>query len=512
MVLFKDGPKKKKILTSNINSCPAIKEVSLMNIDLELQKLMNGLISGTKLASKIKFLPRWEPPQKLMLLLVGYNGANNTGADVRVEEIVRQFNHIFEQDFIEITVITFDKSKTKNYFKGAKQVYMPTVFPLKLIEMCTKSHGVIAVEGSMFKSKFADSLSVFMASALGLANSQGKLSVGYGAEAGSMTNALTKFVSSHCSQSLVLARNHNSGKLLKKLGIRVQEGTDTAWTFQPSSPNKAKALLKSKGWDGKKQVLTICPINPYWWPVKPDLVKSGLKHVLRKSFETHYKSIYFHSYSSCDKSHYRSYLKSIAKAVNRFNSENDIFVVLVAMESLDLKACKELNDFLFEEAPIFEGGAFDMYDLVAVLRQSSYLISSRYHAIVTSMPAGVPAIGLSMDERIENLLIDSGHNDLLIKIGEQNIAEKILLKLSILENKRDDIRKSFLKFVGKNLEIMNQMGMNLVNELIRVYPAFLHSSGDLVPRSEKTSNCLPPIPPELEKLLTQNTQGEGAEC
>jgi polysaccharide pyruvyl transferase WcaK-like protein len=41
--------------------------------------------------------------------------------------------------------------------------------------------------------------------------------------------------------------------------------------------------------------------------------------------------------------------------------------------------------------------------LVALLQQSSVLISSPFHAIVCAMPAGVPVIGVSYDERIENL-------------------------------------------------------------------------------------------------------------
>ncbi|MCZ7681129.1 MAG: hypothetical protein M5U28_21025 [Sandaracinaceae bacterium] len=45
---------------------------------------------------------------------------------------------------------------------------------------------MIACEGSMFKSKFANALSTMMVGALGLATAEEKIAVGYGGEAGAM--------------------------------------------------------------------------------------------------------------------------------------------------------------------------------------------------------------------------------------------------------------------------------------------------------------------------------------
>jgi polysaccharide pyruvyl transferase WcaK-like protein len=40
-----------------------------------------------------------------------------------------------------------------------------------------------------------------------------------------------------------------------------------------------------------------------------------------------------------------------------------------------------------------------MYQLVSILRRCHLLVSSRYHGIVTCMPALVPSAGVTMDER-----------------------------------------------------------------------------------------------------------------
>ena len=74
----------------------------------------------------------------------------------------------------------------------------------------------------MFKSKFANALSVVMAGSLGMAAVEGKLSVGYGAEAGAMDEGLAHFVRKHCGQSLVICRNDPSRKVLEALGVRTK--------------------------------------------------------------------------------------------------------------------------------------------------------------------------------------------------------------------------------------------------------------------------------------------------
>ena len=121
-----------------------------------------------------------------------------------------------------------------------------------------KHHGVIACEGSMFKSKFADALSTMMAVCLGMANAENKLSIGYGAEAGYMNPPLKKFVKKYCKESLVICRNKESEKTLEDLHIR-SSGTDTAWTFRPSATEKGQRLLKEKGWNGKTKILALAP-------------------------------------------------------------------------------------------------------------------------------------------------------------------------------------------------------------------------------------------------------------
>ena len=103
-----------------------------------------------------------------------------------------------------------------------------------------------SVASSMFKSKFANALSTMMAGSLGMANAEGKLSVGYGAEAGAMTDDLESFVRRQCRDSLVICRNVPSRGILNALDVRTSGGTDTAWTFEPAPDARGIQISKTQ--------------------------------------------------------------------------------------------------------------------------------------------------------------------------------------------------------------------------------------------------------------------------
>ncbi|HMI93483.1 MAG TPA: hypothetical protein VK509_19055, partial [Polyangiales bacterium] len=150
------------------------------------------------------------PGRPLKLLFAGYSGVRNTGSDLRVEEMIRQLRVVLGEDNVELSLLTIDPRRSAGYFRAVRQLELPSLFPKFLFEQCARHHGVVACEGSMFKSKFANALSTMMAGALGMANAENKVSVGYGAEAGDMSPSLKRFVEKNCKNSLVLCRNEPS--------------------------------------------------------------------------------------------------------------------------------------------------------------------------------------------------------------------------------------------------------------------------------------------------------------
>jgi polysaccharide pyruvyl transferase WcaK-like protein len=348
----------------------------------------------------------------------------------------------------------------------------------------------------MFKSKFSNALTIMMGGALGMAAIEGKLAVGYGAEAGAMDDSLARFVRKHCQEALVICRNEPSRKILGGLGVRTKSGTDTAWTFEPAAPEVGRALLREHGWDGVRPLLVVCPINPFFWPAKPDLVKTAALKLAGQFGEDHYDAAYFHTWSDEAERRYDAYIEGLARAAREFVSQTDAFLVCVGMEMLDRAACEDLVARLPKAAPCLVSDQHDMYTLVSVLRQASLLVTSRFHAMVTSMPAGVPSVGVTMDERISNLLHDRGHSELLLRVDEPGLGERLIHAMRLAHAERERLSAQTRAFVPSQLKVLGQMGIDFETELLRVYPSFPRRN---VPRTPE--NYLPRLAPELVTLM-----------
>ena len=457
--------------------------------DRLLQASMAALIETARTRHESDPSPRWRTGEPLKLLLAGYVGTRNTGADVRTEEMIKQFRHLFGDEHVELSIVTTDPSKTRGYFKTVRQLQIPQVFPAFLFENVRPQHGVIACEGSMFKSKFASALTTMMVGALGLAAAEEKIAVGYGGEAGAMDASLEELIRDVLAErALVITRNPESSAVLDRLGLETKAGTDTAWTFEGAPPEAAEKLLRRAGWDGEMPVVAICPIHPFWWPVKPDPVRAAVHGLTGAHERSHYQSIYFHTDGPDVDAAFARYIGHLAGAVDDFRRKHRVFPIIVGMEALDRLACERLADALgsrprAEKPPIFCADDHDMFAMVALLRRSALIVSSRYHAIVCSMPAAVPSIGVTMDERIRNLMRDRNQPELALEVDDPALDDHLLAQMERAFAEPDAMREAIERSVATNLVRMGEMGIHLVDHVRAHHPRFpfakaLGSGGD----------------------------------
>jgi polysaccharide pyruvyl transferase WcaK-like protein len=464
-------------------------------MDFVLEAWVSGNIERAKASWVLGKGQRWQPGEKLKLLFAGYNGTRNTGSDVRPEETLRQLRHILGADSVEFSAMSQNFDLTQGYFAGAKQVHLPDVFPPFLAREIPKHHGVVVVEGSAFKSKFANALTTMIIGSLGTAAAQNKLAVGYGSEAGHMDPLVAKMCGRYCRNSLIITRNEESRTVLRNLGVPTELGTDTAWTFEPRPPEYGRKALTDAGWDGKLPVLIVCPINPFWWPVKPSLVKYAARTTTGAYKDSHYRTVYFHKSGHDVDAAFERYLTAIANAVNAFRQRRRVFPVLVATEALDARACRRISEKL-SGVPVFTSEDHDMYQMVSILRAGHLMASSRFHGIVTSMPALVPSAGITMDERIRNLMRERGHEDLLMNVDDPDLEPKLLTTLEKLATEGEKIADGIGRTVVKNLKMMARMGVYFEEEVQRRYPEFPTRKGQW-----GWEDYLPPMDAGLRRLI-----------
>lgn len=437
----------------------------------------------------------------LKLLFAGYTGANNMGADVRVEEMLRQFRHLFGEERVQASVFSFGKPRWEGAFGGAERLRPQLNFPNYLSELVPAYDGVIACEGSLFKSHFTDLLPAMMIGALGLASASGRLSVAYGAEAGTMSHTLAEMARDYCSRSYIIARNEQSRDLLSAQGLDADVGTDTAWTFESSPAEYGFSELRKKGWAGEP-ILVVCPVNPFWWPVNISLVKS-LARWFGFFADSHYGRVFFHQSGVEVDRKFENYLNSMARGVKSFCRRRGYFPVVAACERLDRIAMERLGSLL-GGAATFNAFDYEPKKFVSILRRGTLMLSSRYHAVVTTMPSGVVSAGVSMDERLSNLLADRGHSELLMKVNDSDLGERIDSRLECMHLEREKLSGETEFAVLQNLKRMSRMGRLMVEHVQSRLPQF-----DDLPRRDSWEDYLPPFSEELESLVQRHEDFEG---
>jgi polysaccharide pyruvyl transferase WcaK-like protein len=447
---------------------------------------------------------RWTPGEKLKLLFAGYNGTRNTGSDVRVQEILRQVRHVLGAQNVDFSVMTQNFDRTKGYFEGSKQVYLPDVFPPFLFREVHGNHGVVACEGSMFKSKFANALTTMMIGSLGLASAENKLSVAYGGDAGHMDELIKDMCARYTKESLVITRSLESQQLLTSLGVPNELGADTAWTFEPHPPEYAHGALRAAGWDEKTPILALCPIHPFVWPVRASIGKYISRITTGAFRESQYRTVYFFESGAEVDRKFAHYIKGYVQAAKAFLQKHRVFPILVAMERLDAVACRAIAKEI-PGIPIFTSDDYDMFQMVAILRACTYMVSSRYHGIVTSMPARVASAGVTMDERIRNLMRERGHQHLLLTVDDPYLGAKLTEVMDRLVIEADAIRDSIGHTVVANLKAMARMAAFLEDEVRRTYPEFPLRKGVL-----GWEDNLPPLSENLRKLVEEYDASETA--
>lgn len=464
-------------------------------MDFVLEAWVSASIEKSKLAWMLGRGKPWRPGEKLKLLFAGYNGSRNMGSDVRVQEMLRQTRHFLGADKVEFSVMSMNFKYSEGYFENTRQVHLPDIFPPFLSAEVPQHHGVVACEGSMFKSKFANALTTMMIGSLGIAAAENKLSIGYGAEAGYMDPVIRKMCARFCKDSLIITRNEESRTLLRDLGVPAELGTDTAWTFEPHAAEYGQRILRSLGWDGNTPVLVICPINPFEWPVKASVMKLALHSVAGAYKDSHYRGPYFHNSGPAAERAYQQYLSAISRAVGTFRKNRRVFVLLGATERLDARPCRRISENL-GGVPIVTSEEYNIYELVSILRCCHMMASSRYHAIVTSMPALVPSAGITMDERIRNLMRERGQEHLSMNVDDVDLEAKLFCALETLATEGENIADGIGRTVVKKLKSMARMGMYFEEEVQRRYPEFPTRRGEW-----SWQDYLPPMSPGLHSLI-----------
>ena len=102
--------------------------------------------------------------------------------------------------------------------------------------------------------------------------------------------------------------------------------------------------------------------------------------------------------------------QGLAEMADRLVERWDRDVALISMEALDEPLAREVMRRMKhpQRASVMSSTQLNAWQMTSGLRELDALVTSRYHAAVLSMAAGVPVMALGHDRRLEDLFEEAG--------------------------------------------------------------------------------------------------------
>jgi polysaccharide pyruvyl transferase WcaK-like protein len=336
------------------------------------------------------------------VLLVGYNGANNTGAEAKLLVIINEIRSIMGPDAC-ITVPSLNEANLRRYLTESPTLKIESVRPSLLIldvrKFVKQNDLILLVEGSCYMDTWGSALLWCYLLATRYAHSMKKPCIAYSVDAGSAGRFNRWLIRHEASKTnLILARTQKAAERLKKWGVKapIEVTADNAFAFQPNPEDND--LIK-RVWPEASHVVGVAAEDIYMWPVQIRLWD-------RKKYCYRWPYYYTHSKASREKSDLLA--KVLAVQADDIIEEYDKDVALLSMEGLDAGFANKIQRLMkhSERTKVFTSSEYNASQMTSILRSLDLLITSRYHAAVLSLANQVPQTAIGHDLRIRDLYAD----------------------------------------------------------------------------------------------------------
>jgi polysaccharide pyruvyl transferase WcaK-like protein len=379
----------------------------------------------------------------LKVLLVGYNGANNTGSEARLLSIIEDIRYVLGPE-VELTVPTLNEKNLRRYIKEEdwlKIVPIPSIFFLAIDRLVKEHDLMILVEGSCYMDTWTSALLWAFLWATHSAHHHGVPCLAYAVDAGELSNINQWLVKREASKTdLIITRTKYAAERLKLIGVTapITSTADCAFNFQENPEDHS--FFKNYWPEALSEVVGIAVVDFSLWPV-----------VIRPwgRSEDLYKWPYYFARSKERKKARERLIEGWAKAANRIIDEHGKNVALICMEELDEPLSREIRRRIKNKdmSCVISSGEFNASQMTSMLCELELLVTSRYHAAVLSLRALVPQIAVGHDPRLTSIYHDLGlHEDYFISHDDpllwDDLEDKVGLLLRNPDLQREQLEKS----------------------------------------------------------------------
>jgi polysaccharide pyruvyl transferase WcaK-like protein len=342
---------------------------------------------------------------KPRVLLVGYSGANNTGAEALLQADIEDLRAVFGDEALLTIPALKDPANLRRYLREGQSlriVSMPSVFLAATRRLVREHDLVVLVEGSAYMDTWTSALLWYFLWATRCAHKERKPCLAYAVDAGQLRRSNQRLVGRWASTTdLIITRSRAASERLRGWGVTapIEWTADNAFNFEPRPEDQDWA---DAVWPGdSRPPLGIAAVDFFRWPV-----------VIRPwgRAEDRYRWPYYFSTSPARRRKSADLARSYASLADQVIERHDCPVALICMEELDEPIARSIHREMEhpERARVFSSRDHDASSMTALLRRLGVLVTSRYHASVLSLADAVPQVAFGHDLRLRTLYGELG--------------------------------------------------------------------------------------------------------
>lgn len=336
------------------------------------------------------------------VLLLGYNGANNTGAEALLLADIEDVREVLGPQAV-ITIPSLNPPNLRRYVKETPHLRiepLPTVFFPALHRLVRESDLIMLVEGSTYMDTWASAMLWAYLWATRCAHQMDKPCLTYAVDAGEVRSVLNRrLVRSEASKTdLIILRAQAAAERLRSLGVSapIEVTADNAFTFRPEDADEGWVQRAWPLAGASTGIAGLAVVDPNLWPV-----------VMRPwgRREDCYKWPYYHTRSAERSRATEALAGSYAALADSLVLQHGKAVALICMEQLDESLARQVQRRMAhgDRARVFSAREHNASQMTVLLRSLDVLVTSRYHACVLSLAAQVPQLAVGHDLRLKTI-------------------------------------------------------------------------------------------------------------
>ena len=377
-------------------------------------------------------------------LLLGYNGANNTGAEALLLSDIEDVRAVLGPEAF-ITVPTLNEANLRRYLKEDSHLRIapiPSIYFGAAWKLVSEHDLVVLVEGSCYMDTWTSALLWAFLWATHCAHAMGKPCLAYAVDAGTLRPLNQRLTRQEASKTdLIITRSRAAAERMRAWGVTapMEVTADNAFTFRTDPADER--LLQREWPEASSGVVGLAVVDFHLWPVV-------MRPWGRK--EHCYKWPYYFSRSAerCRASAELAsgYAALADQIVERYGKS----VALIGMEQLDEPLAREIQRRMVHAgaARVFSSRQYNASQMTVLLRSLDLLVTSRYHACVLSLAAQVPQVAVGHDLRLKTIYSELGlHDGFFVEPDPERmfamLGERIGTLLANPSPVRDTLRRGY---------------------------------------------------------------------